>query len=1027
MTRLNFLRYIEIAALALAPGDGSAACEVPLSQWQLSHYTSDDGLPLDAMYTTVQDDTGFLWIGTEDGVARFDGRTFERISFSKAINYASEYVESLLLDASTKSGQSLFIGTTAGGIARIRTTPPYQPETVLDGNFRVYDMARVDDHLILAATRGSGVLIVDTTTGEFHEPLTGRAGSTVYSLAPRFAGGWWVGYGGEGVQWFDGQHFHDVPDAEILSGVHVNSLVETNDEILWIGARDGLYRIESGRVDKFDEKSGLPSDLFVRALMIARNGQLWVGLDNGGIARHCDGQFDYLAGTGGLSQSHITHVTEDTEGNVWVSTGSSGLIQMRQGLARPLTVNQGLPDFPILPIVQAQDGAMWFGTFGGGVARSRDGRIETIDTDDGLVSNQVLSLWPDNDRIWVGTRNGLSLIEDGQVARNWTEAEGLPHPTVGSMMKEGNRLWLGTVEALGELTEEGIRHWLPEGGFGGYIVGLLVDGDGTLWIATDGGGVFMRQGEAIVRAPFDKQLPSRTVTSLYESKSGLLWATTARGLLRWDGTEATVIRPQQGLPDSQFFSANEDDLGGFWLSSNRGVFRLPIDRLETIQPGQSLDAEVIQLGRSDGMPRTETNGGFQPAVWRDDRGRLWYPTTSGAVMIDPALVSARQAPPAPAMLRVLSDSTLIDFNSPIDLPPLPDLVEFAFASPTYQRVDQLKYQYRLLNYDDNWLTTRSGSTIYRRLPAGQFRFEVRARRPAGPFSAATGLDFSVARHPLYNPWLWGLGAIILLSGALLILWAIYRRRERRREQVFQAQKMESIGLLAGGLAHDFNNILTAIMQGAEIIAESLPKNSPMLRDTERILDSAERAAGLTRQLLTFARRQPVQPRWINLRSEITSMRDFIDRLLPGRIQVAWELDDCGRCFVDPVQLQQVLINLIVNARDAIADTGTIQIGLTLVDDNRIDPTPPASAVASLSVRDTGRGMHPRLKAKVFEPFFTTRRDHGGSGLGLAVSYSIVHQAGGMIEVDSIEGKGTCFTIWLPVDPGQPGTGNTAAE
>ncbi len=1008
-------RFVQIAALGLVMSGGTAACEVPLSQWQLTHYTSEDGLPLDSLYATVQDDTGFLWIGSEDGLARFDGREFERVPFSSAIDYTSEYVASLLLDSS----QQLLIGTSEAGIVRIRTTPPFQHEPVLDGSFRVDDMVQLDDGRILAATRGSGVLVVDTRTGEFLEPLTGRAGSTVYSLAPRSSGGWWVGYGGEGVQWFDGEQFHDLPGSEILSKLHVHAVVEADGQVLWIGARDGLYRMESGRVEKHDEKAGLPEDLFVRTLVIDRNDQLWIGLDNGSVARYCDGQFDYLAETGGLSQAHINHITQDTEDNVWVASGGNGLIQMRQGLARPLTANQGLPDFPVLPIAQTEDGAMWFGTFGGGVARRMNGRIETIGTAEGLVSNQVLSLLPDGDRIWVGTRGGLSLIENGQVARNWTDDDGLPHPTVGSMTKDGERLWLGTVEGLGELTEEGIRAWRPEGGFGGYVVGLLVDREGTLWIATDGGGVFVRRGEAIVPAPFDDQLPSRAVTSLYESQSGLLWATTANGLVRWDGNKATVIRPQQGLPDSHFFSTTEDHLGGFWLSSNRGVFRFPTETMETIEPQQSLVGDFIQLGKADGMPRSETNGGFQPAVWRDDRGRLWYPTTGGAAMIDPAIVSARQAPPAPAMLQVLSDSRSIDISAPISLPPLPDLLEFAFASPTYRRADQLEYQYRLVNYDDNWLTTGSSSTIYRRLPAGDFRFEVRARRPAGPYSEATGLDLSVARHPLYNPWLWGTGVMILLTGALLILLAIQRRRELRRAQVLQAQKMESIGMLAGGLAHDFNNILTAIMQRTEAIADSLPSDSPMQRDTRLILDSAERAAGLTRQLLTFARRQPVQPRWINLQSEIASMREFIERLLPSRIRISWELGDCGSCFIDPVQLQQVLINLIVNAREAIADGGKIQVRLEQIDagrdKRRVAPTPPANGVARLSVLDDGQGMDPSVKSRVFEPFVTTRRESGGSGLGLAVSYSIIHQAGGLIEFESTPGQGTCFIVRLPVD------------
>lgn len=1010
LSRRNRIAALALISLSPICSSGAAACDVPLSQWQQTHYTSDHGLPLDSLYATIQDDTGFLWVGSEDGLARFDGRQFERVPFSSAIDYASEYVESLLLVDS----QQILIGTSAGGIARVRTSPPFQPETVFDGSFRIYDLASLEDDRILAATHGFGVLIVDTSTREFLEPLAGRAGSAVTSLASRSAGGWWIGYGGQGVQWFDGQHFHDLPDSDALSELHVNDVIETEDQLLWIAARSGLYRVSSGQVEKLDGKAGLPEDPFVRTLMIDRDGQLWIGLDNGGVARLCDGRFDYLSGREGLSPAPATHLIQDADGSVWISTGGNGLIQMSQGLARPLTARQGLPDFPILPIAQADDGAMWFGSFGAGVARLAEGRIETIGMAEGLVSDHVLSLLPDGDRIWVGTRSGLSLIEDGNVIRSWTEADGLPHPSIGSMTKEGDRLWLGTVEGLGELTAEGIRTWQPQEGFGGYILGLLVDRAGTLWIATDGDGLFVRDGDVIARAPFDEQLPSRMVISLYESDSGLLWATTDSGLLRWDGEVATVISPQQGLPDSQFFSAIQDHLGHFWLSSNRGVFRLSSDRLESIQPDEMLDEDIIRLGRPDGMPRTETNGGFQPAVWRDDRGHLWYPTSSGAAMIDPAAVSARQAPPAPALLRVVSDLALVDTSSPVSLPPLPDLLEFAFASPTYQRADQLEYQYRLVNYDESWLTTQTGSTIYRRLPAGQYRFEVRARRPAGPYSEVSGLSLTVARHPLYNPWLWGSGAVVALAGALLILLAIHRRRERRRAQAVQAQKMESIGLLAGGLAHDFNNILTVIVQGAEAIEESLPADSPMHRPAERILDSAERAAGLTRQLLTFARRQPVHPHWTDVHSEISSMREFVERLLPARIHVVFELDGCGRCFIDPVQLQQVLINLIVNARDAIADTGAIRVCLRQTDDRRIELAPPANKVASLSVSDDGRGMPPHLQNRVFEPFFTTHRESGGSGLGLAVSYSIIHQAGGLIELESTEGQGTCFTVLLPV-------------
>lgn len=223
----------------------------------------------------------------------------------------------------------------------------------------------------------------------------------------------------------------------------------------------------------------------------------------------------------------------------------------------------------------------------------------------------------------------------------------------------------------------------------------------------------------------------------------------------------------------------------------------------------------------------------------------------------------------------------------------------------------------------------------------------------------------------------------------------------------EAQKLEAVGLLAGGVAHDFNNILTAIMSGTELVADGLPPDSPLQRETERVLDATDRAAGLTRQLLTFARRQPVSPSWINLESVVEGMRDFIQRLLPGGIEVEWHCQPSGECHIDPVQLQQVIINLIINARDALGGHG--RIGLQLA---------PASGegdqMACLSVSDNGPGIDPAMGDRIFEPFFTSRESEGGTGLGLAVSQGIVRQAGGKISYRNKPGGGTVFEVMLPI-------------
>ncbi|MEX1265501.1 MAG: ATP-binding protein, partial [Woeseia sp.] len=406
----------------------------------------------------------------------------------------------------------------------------------------------------------------------------------------------------------------------------------------------------------------------------------------------------------------------------------------------------------------------------------------------------------------------------------------------------------------------------------------------------------------------------------------------------------------------------------------------------------------------------ETNGGFQPAVWRAHDGRLWYPTSSGVAIIDPAPLEHVSPPLVPVLGRVLSENRLLPTDAALRLEPLPEWIKFNWASPEFLQASDLVYRYRLAGYDDTWFQTAERSAMYRKLPAGDYTFQVQARLPGSGFSDLSSTDLHVERHLLHQPLLWLLSITALIGGLALLMQAVYRRREQRRIAQMEAQKLESVGLLAGGVAHDFNNVLTIIVSGTETLASQLPADSILRKDTEQILDAAERATGLTRQLLTFARRQPVAPRWLDLANEVDKTRDFLERLLPSSINLEWRTESCGVCFIDPVQLQQVLINLVVNARDAIDSQGRIAVELSAGGSESGPDT------ARLSVADTGPGIDPALGERIFEPFVTTRQQRGGTGLGLAVSHGIIRQAGGKISFTSRPGQGTTFNVALPTRP-----------
>ena len=245
------------------------------------------------------------------------------------------------------------------------------------------------------------------------------------------------------------------------------------------------------------------------------------------------------------------------------------------------------------------------------------------------------------------------------------------------------------------------------------------------------------------------------------------------------------------------------------------------------------------------------------------------------------------------------------------------------------------------------------------------------------------------------------------------------RRMKAEELLIQSQKLEAIGRLSGGVAHDFNNLLTAILGFAHLSHEALPANDPTRGHLEGVMQAAQRGAGLTRQLLAFARRQIVEPCSIHLEERIRKVEPLLRRLIGENVRIELAMaENPGPVLIDPLQFEQVIVNLAVNARDAMPRGGTLRI-----ETDRRTVSAASGAIAlglapgehmRMVVSDTGSGMEAATMANLFEPFFTTKEFGKGTGLGLATCYGIIRQAGGSISVDSAPGRGTRFEILLPI-------------
>ena len=296
------------------------------------------------------------------------------------------------------------------------------------------------------------------------------------------------------------------------------------------------------------------------------------------------------------------------------------------------------------------------------------------------------------------------------------------------------------------------------------------------------------------------------------------------------------------------------------------------------------------------------------------------------------------------------------------------------------------------------------------MPAGRTGLELRLGRGSRGEAAAGATCVLLSVSPLIEE----NGAV---GGAVVRLIDITRHRALET-QLAQTQKMQAVGQLAGGIAHDFNNLLTAIIAAADMGIERLGEDDATRADLVHVRRSAERGAALVRQLLAFGRKQTLQPRVIALNAAIEDVASLLRRLLGQHIAIALDLDRPGSLVrVDPVQFDQVIVNLAVNARDAMPQggrlairTGAVTLYRPLV---RGQEVVPPGRYAMVEVADTGTGIAPEHMPRLFEPFFTTKRETGGTGLGLATVYGIVRQTDGFIAVESVRGEGTTFRIYLP--------------
>ena len=812
-----------------------------LSQYVRQKWGSDSGL-LGDVHTITQTDDGYLWIGTEKGLFRFDGRTFRSVGDQRPGAATIEEVLGLAVD----SEGALIVRLPERNLLR------YQ-----DGTFENALQALHPRELaITAMARGSGgaILVVGIINGllrysggkfETLAPVTALSPSLITSLAESADGKIWMGTTDAGLLYVD--HGHVVRLTKGLPSPKVTALLATGIDV-WIGTEAGLVRWNGVELTA----DGVPPSwrhVVVHSMLKDRDANLWMGTSTGLERVNSSGRQLRIEADSDHS-GPVDAIFEDREGDLWAG-GTWGLERLSdEGFAtygRP----EGLKSDRSGAVFVDPDGRVWFAPMDGGLHSLQEGREERI-TEAGLASDVVYSIAGGADGIWVGRqRGGLTHLypQDGALlAKSYTTADGLAPGSIYSVYEGRNgAVWAGTLNAGLSVLERGrfTNFTSGDGLASNSVTAMLESADGTMWFGTPDGLRSLSNGRWRQFGVKDG-LPGDEVNCLEEDSRGVIWIGTSAGLafIR-DGQIESATRFSEALRD-QVFGVTADRTGSLWVVSAGSVVRVNRDRLLRGAMNDN-DEDIVEYGVADGL-RSVQAPKRSKCIVLGPLGKIWISTNSGLSVIDPAQ-SSNPAPTIPHIVSIYADNNAIDTRGAIKIAAPPKRLSFAYSGVSLRDPTRVRFRYQLEGYDDNWSQpTSAHEATYTRLRPGTYRFRVTARNPDGLWNTAeSSLGFQIS--PLYwQTWWFGLCLVAVLVLGTLALFRVRIHMLTSQMNVRFEERLEERTRIAQEL-HDtlLQGFLSACMR-LDVALDSLSdgstaKNSlvPVLNLMRRVVDEGRNA------------------------------------------------------------------------------------------------------------------------------------------------------------------------------------------
>jgi ligand-binding sensor domain-containing protein/signal transduction histidine kinase len=756
--------------------------DVPVS---FHSWLREEGLPQNSVRALTQTSDGYLWIGNDDGVARFDGLRFVSYGLREGLN--SGPVQTLLGD----SAGTLWIGSVGAGLSHLT-----------DGKFTTYTMrdGLPSDSITALAEGKGGQLWIGAETGlavrrdSAIRSIDEFKGRTITALARDRDDKVWVGVAGAGLFYSQGDHFVPLKDPSVESLLpEPHGLLVDHKGRLWVAVGDGLVLCRDGNQWQPYRIPSRQSKIYISTRVESADGAVWAGSATEGLFQLKNGQVQSINAGSGLSDNLIESLLVDHDGGLWVGT-HSGLNRLRSRNLFAFGQKEGLGYGEVQSLAEVLPGTIWAGKMGDGLYAWEGGNFRRLPAAGlALAGPQINSLLTANDgSCWVAGARGLLHFKDPKDALDRVELFSDVHGAALAEDRDGG-IWVGTHE--GEIWRWKGK-WIAESNHwqGHPITVIGQDRDGWMWVGSEGGGLDRFKGDQ--HSHFDKQggLLSDLIRTLYIDSQGAVWIGTAgAGLSRWRDGQIATFTTREGLPDNTVSQILEDREGRLWLGSDRGIACVSKNELEKLAAAKIPAVYPLVYGRTEGMLSEECTGGFSPAGLKSKSGLLWFSTLKGVVVVDPRPHIADTAPPTVLLEDVLLDGVSQPALAVLQIPPGKHRVEFGYTGVSFDAPERVRFRYRLDGLDTDWVEAGTRrSALYNYVPPGHYTFHVAACNADGAWVELGAPVALIAFPHFWQAWwvmlLAGLGVLVAVAATVRVIEK--RKSQQRLKRLEQEKALE---------------------------------------------------------------------------------------------------------------------------------------------------------------------------------------------------------------------------------------------